>query len=181
MKPKQRVELLLALKTRFEKHMNRHRGLEWTDVQAKLEANADKLRSLGEMENTGGEPDVVSHDRKTGEFVFYDCSAGSPTGRRSICYDREGLNSRKEHRPATSAIDMATAMGVELLTEEQYRALQKLGSFDAKTSSWLKTPSDIRKLGGALFAERRYDKVFLYHNGASAYFAGRGFRGSLRV
>ena len=178
---KQREELLGALKIRFETHMKRHKGLEWTKVQARLAGKTDKLRSLGEMERTGGEPDVVGHDKKTGEFVFYDCSAESPEGRRSLCYDREGLNSRKEHKPATSAVDMAAAMGIELLTEEQYRELQKLGSFDAKTQSWVKTPSDIRKLGGALFADRRYNTVFVYHNGASAYFAGRGFRGSLKV
>ncbi len=178
---KQREELLRALKTRFENNMNRHKGLEWTKVQVKLKANTEKLRSLGEMERTGGEPDVVGHDRKTGEFIFYDCSAESPSGRRSACYDREGLNSRKEHRPDTSAVDMAAAMGIELLTEKQYRELQNLGSFDVKTSSWLKTPFDIRELGGALFADRRYGNVFVYHNGASAYFAGRGFRGYLRV
>ena len=177
----QREELLRALKTRFQNNMSRHEGLEWTKVQAKLEANPEKLRSLDEMERTGGEPDVVGHDRKTGEFVFYDCSAESPDGRRSVCYDRDGLNSRKEHRPATSAVDMAAAMGIELLTEEQYRELQTLGGFDAKTSSWIKTPPDIRKLGGALFADRRYGNVFVYHNGAPSYFAGRGFRGSLRV
>ena len=177
----QREELLGALKIRFETHMKRHKGLEWTKVQARLAGKTDKLRSLGEMERTGGEPDVVGHDKKTGEFVFYDCSAESPEGRRSLCYDREGLNSRKEHKPATSAVDMAAAMGIELLTQEQYRELQTLGSFDAKTQSWVKTPSDIRKLGGALFADRRYNTVFVYHNGASAYFAGRGFRGSLRV
>ncbi len=181
MNAQQRRELLKALKTRFESNMNRHRGLEWAKVQARLEGNSEKLRSLGEMETTGGEPDVVGHDRKTGEYIFYDCSAESPKGRRSICYDREGLNSRKAHRPATSAVDMAAAMGIELLTEEQYRDLQKLGSIDAKTQSWVKTPSDIRKLGGALFADRRYNTVFVYHNGASAYFAGRGFRGSLKV
>ena len=178
---KQREELLGALKIRFETNMKRHKGLEWTQVRARLAGKADKLRSLGEMERTGGEPDVVGHDKKTGEFVFYDCSAESPEGRRSLCYDREGLNSRKEHKPATSAVDMAAAMGIELLTEEQYRELQKLGSFDAKTQSWVNTPSDIRKLGGALFADRRYHTVFVYHNGASAYFAGRGFRGSLKV
>ena len=161
--------------------MNRHTRLEWAKVEARLEGNAAKLRSLGEMERTGGEPDVVAHDRKTGEFIFYDCSAESPAGRRSICYDREGLNSRKEHRPESSAVDMAAAMGVELLTEKQYRELQNLGTFDAKTQSWLNTPADIRDLDGALFADRRYGNVFVYHNGASAYFAGRGFRGSLRV
>jgi hypothetical protein len=181
MKPKQRDELIRALKTRFEKNMNRHKGLEWRQVQARLEANADKLESLNEMEQTGGEPDVVGHDKKTGEYVFYDCSAESPQGRRSVCYDREGLESRKEHRPKTSAVDMAAAMGIELLTEEQYRDLQKLGEFDMKTSSWVKTPSDIRKLGGALFCDRRYDHVFLYHNGAASYYAARAFRGWLKV
>jgi Protein of unknown function (DUF4256) len=177
----QRAELLRALKARFEKNMNRHKGLEWDKVQAKLEANAEKLWSLNEMERTGGEPDVVGHDKKTGEYIFYDCSAESPKGRRSACYDREALESRKEHKPEDSAMDMAAAMGVELLTEEQYRELQKLGDFDTKTSSWVKTPSDIRKLGGALFCDRRYNTVFLYHNGAESYYAGRAFRGSLRV
>ena len=161
--------------------MNRHKGLDWAKVQAKLEANPDKLWSLSEMESTGGEPDVVGHDKKTGEFVFYDCSAESPKGRRSVCYDREALESRKEHKPKDSAIDMATAMGIELLTEEQYRELQKLGEFDAKTSSWVQTPAEIRKLGGALFCDRRYDTVFLYHNGAESYYGARGFRGSLKV
>jgi hypothetical protein len=179
--PEQREELLRVLKARFEKHRNRHKGLEWAQVQAKLEANADKLWSLNEMERTGGEPDVVGHDKKTGEYIFYDCSAESPKGRRSFCYDREALESRKEHKPADNAIDMATAIGMELLTEEQYRELQKLGAFDTKTSSWVKTPSDIRKLGGALFCDRRYDTVFVYHNGAESYYAARGFRGSLRV
>jgi hypothetical protein len=179
--PEQSKELLRALKARFEKNMNRHKGLEWAKVQAKLEANAEKLRSLNEMERTGGEPDVVGHDKKTGEYVFYDCSAESPKGRRSVCYDREALESRKEHKPEDSAVDMAAAMGIELLTEEQYRELQKLGNFDTKTSSWVKTPSDIRKLGGALFCDRRYDTVFLYHNGAESYYAARAFRGSLRV
>ena len=179
--PKQREELLGALKARFEKNMNRHKGLEWAKVQAKLEANTEKLWSLNEMERTGGEPDVVSHDKKTGEYIFYDCSAESPLGRRNICYDREALESRKEHKPKNNAIDMATAMGVELLTEEQYRELQKLGNFDTKTSSWLKTPSDIRKLGGALFADRRYGNVFVYHNSAPSYYGVRAFRGSLRV
>jgi Protein of unknown function (DUF4256) len=179
--PEQRKELLRSLKTRFEKTMNRHKGLEWDKVQAKLEANAEKLWSLKEMERTGGEPDVVGHDKKTGEYIFYDCSAESPNGRRSICYDREALESRKEHKPEDSAISMAAAMGIELLTEEQYRELQKLGDFDTKTSSWVKTPSDIRKLGGALFCDRRYDTVFVYHNGAESYYAGRAFRGSLRV
>jgi hypothetical protein len=179
--PKQREELLRALKARFEKNMNRHRGLEWADVQAKLEAKPEKLWSLNEMERTGGEPDVVGHDNKTGETIFYDCSAESPGGRRNVCYDREGLESRKEHQPEDSAIDMAAAMGIELLTEEQYRELQKHGSFDTKTSSWVKTPSDIRKLGGALFADRRYGNVFVYHNSAPSYYGVRGFRGSLRV
>jgi hypothetical protein len=178
---KQREELLRALKDRFEKNMNRHKGLEWAEVQAKLEANGEKLWSLNEMERTGGEPDVVGHDKKTGEYIFYDCSAESPKGRRSVCYDREALESRKEHKPANSAIDMAAGMGIELLTEEQYRELQKLGNFDTKTSSWVKTPSHIRKLGGALFCDRRYDTVFLYHNGAESYYAARGFRGELRV
>ena len=178
---KQGEELLRTLQARFEKNMNRHKGLEWALVQAKLEANAKKLWSVNEMERTGGEPDVVGHDKKTGEFIFYDCSAESPKDRRSVCYDREALESRKEHKPANNAIDMAAAMGIELLTEEQYRELQKLGNFDAKTSSWVKTPSDIRKLGGALFCDRRYETVFLYHNGAESYYAARGFRGSLRV
>jgi hypothetical protein len=181
MKAKQREELLRALKTRFEKNMNRHKGLEWAKVQAKLEPNTEKLWSLSEMERTGGEPDVVGHDKKTGEYTFFDCSAESPKGRRSVCYDREGLESRKEHKPENNAIDMAAAMGIDLLTEEQYRELQKLGNLDTKTSSWVKTPSDIRKLGGAIFCDRRYDKVFLYHNGAESYYAARGFRGSLRV
>ena len=179
--PEQREELLRALKARFEKNMNRHKGLEWAKVQAKLEANAEKLWSLNEMERTRGEPDVVGHDKKTGEYIFYDCSAESPKGRRSVCYDREALESRKEHKPEDNAIDMAAAMGIELLTEEQYRELQKLGNFDTKTSSWVKTPSDIRKLGGALFCDRRYDTVFVYHNGAESYYAARAFRGSLRV
>ena len=181
MKAQQREELLSALKDRFEKNMNRHKGLEWAEVQARLEANTEKLRSLDEMERTGGEPDVVGHDKETGEYIFYDCSAESPKGRRSVCYDREALESRKEHKPANSAMDMAAAMGVELLTEEQYRELQKLGNFDTKTSSWVRTPAEIRKLGGALFCDRRYDTVFLYHNGADSYYAARGFRGSLRV
>ena len=179
--PQQREELLRALKARFEKNMNRHKGLEWAKVQARLEANPGKLWSLNEMERTGGEPDVVGHDKKTGEYIFYDCSAESPKGRRSLCYDREALESRKEHKPENNAIDMATAMGLELLTEEQYRELQRLGDFDPKTSSWVKTPSDIRKLGGAIFCDRRYDHVFVYHNGAESYYAARGFRGSLRV
>jgi hypothetical protein len=179
--PEQREELLRALKARFEKNTNRHKGLEWAKVQAKLEANPEKLWSLNEMERTGGEPDVVGHDKKTGEYVFYDCSAESPKGRRSVCYDREGQESRKEHQPENNAIDMAAAMGIELLTEEQYRELQKLGEFDTKTSSWVQTPADIRELGGALFADRRYNTVFVYHNSAPSYYAARGFRGSLRV
>ena len=179
--PEQREELLRALKARFEKNMNRHKGLEWAKVQAKLEANTEKLWSLNEMERTGGEPDAVGYDKKTGEYIFYDCSAESPKGRRSVCYDREGLESRKEHKPENNAIDMAAAMGIELLTEEQYQELQKLGNFDTKTSSWVKTPSDFRKLGGALCAERRYDRVFVSHNSAPSYYAVRGFRGSLRV
>jgi hypothetical protein len=181
MKAREREELLRTLKTRFEKNMNRHRGLDWAKVRTKLEANVEKLQTLGEMELTGGEPDVVGHDKKTGEYIFCDCSAESPKGRRSLCYDREGLKARKEFKPKDSAIDMAAAMGVELLTEEQYRELQKLGNFDTKTSSWLKTPSDIRKLGGALFADRRYGNVFVYHNSAPSYYAARAFRGSLRV
>ena len=176
-----REELLETLQARFEKNMNRHRGLEWTRVQSTLEANAEKLWSLNEMERTGGEPDVVGYDKKTGEYIFYDCSAESPEGRRSVCYDREALESRKEHKPKNSAVDMAAAMGIELLTEEQYRALQKLGRFDLKTSSWVKTPSAIRELGGAIFCDCRYDNVFVYHNGAESYYAARGFRGSLRV
>src|SRR6187551_1491044 len=179
--PDQRSELLKTLKARFEKNMNRHKGLEWTKVQAKLEANPEKLYSLNEMEITGGEPDVVDHDKKTGEYIFYDCSAESPKDRRSLCYDHEALEKRKEHKPADSAINMATDIGIEILTEEQYRELQKLGKFDMKTSSWVKTPSKIRKLGGAVFCDRRYDTIFLYHNGADSYYAARGFRGSLRV
>ena len=178
---KQCEELLKILKARFEKNMNRHKGLEWAKIQPKLEANSDKLWSLNEMERTGGEPDVVGYDNKTGELIFYDCSAESPKGRRSVCYDREGQESRKEHKPKDNAIDMAAAMGIELLTEAQYRELQQLGNFDTKTSSWVKTPSNIRKLGGALFCDRRYDYVFVYHNGAQSYYAARGFRGSLRV
>jgi hypothetical protein len=177
----QHEELLRALKGRFEKNMNRHKGLEWAKVQAKLEANTKKLWSLNEMERTGGEPDVVGHDQKTGEYIFYDCSAESPKGRRSLCYDRQALESRKEHKPENNAIDMAAAMGIELLTEEQYRELQKLGNFDTKTSSWITTPSEIRKLGGAIFADYRYGNVFVYHNGAESYYAARAFRGSLRV
>ena len=179
--PEQCADILGVLKARFEKDMNRHQGLEWDKVQAKLEANAEKLWSLNEMERTGGGPGVVGHDKKTGEYIFYDCSAESPKGRRSVCYDREALESRKEHKPEDNAIDMAGAMGIELLTEEQYRELQKLGHFDTKTSSWVKTPSDIRTLGGALFCDRRYDTVFVYHNGAESYYAARAFRGSLRV
>jgi hypothetical protein len=177
----QREELFRALKARFEKNMHRHQGLEWAQVQAKLEAHAEKLWSLSEMERTGGEPDVVGHDKKTGEYIFYDCSAESPKDRRSLCYDREALESRKENKPANNAMDVASAMGIELLTEEQYRALQKLGNFDTKTSSWVQTPSAIRKLGGALFCDRRYDTVFVYHNGAESYYAARGFRGLLKV
>ena len=176
-----RAEILTALKARFEKNMKRHKGIEWGDVEERVEANTDKLWSLYEMEITGGEPDVVGHDKKTGEYVFYDCSAESPKGRRSLCYDREALESRKEHKPEDSAVNMAAAMGVELLTEEQYRELQKLGTFDAKTSSWVRTPSDVRNLGGALFCDYRFGRVFVYHNGAESYYAARGFRGALRV
>lgn len=179
--PEQREGLLKTLKARFEKNMNRHQGLEWANVQAKLEAQPEKLWSLHEMERTDGEPDVVDHDNKTGEYIFYDCSAESPKDRRSVCYDREALESRKEHKPQNNAIEMAADMGIELLTEEQYRELQKLGNFDLKTSSWVKTPASIRKLGGAIFCDRRYDTVFVYHNGAESYYAARGFRGSLRV
>lgn len=178
---KQREEILNALKARFDKNMSRHKGLAWTQMEARLAANPEKLWSLSEMEKTGGEPDVVGYDNKTGEYIFYDCSEESPKGRRSLCYDREALNSRKENKPANSALDMATAMGIELLTEAQYRELQKLRDFDTKTSSWVKTPPQIRKLGGALFCDRRYDTVFIYHNGAESYYAARGFRGWLRV
>ena len=179
--PKQREELLKALKHRFEKNLNRHKGLEWAKVQAKLEANAEKLWSLNEMESTGGEPDVVGQDKKSGEYIFFDCSAETPKGRVSVCYDREGWLSRKEARPKSTAMDMAAAMGIELLTEEQYFELQKLGEFDLKTSSWVKTPDDMRKLGGALYCDRRYGRVFVGHNGAQSYYAARAFRGSLRV
>ncbi len=179
--PKQREELLKALKARFEKNMSHHKGLEWAKVQAKLEANTEKLWSLNEMERTGGEPDVVGHDKKTGEYIFFDCSAESPLGRRNVCYDREALDSRKTFKPKNNAIDMAAAMGIELLSEEQYRELQKLGNFDTKTSSWVKTPTDIRKLGGAIFADFRYGNVFVYHNGAQSYYSTRAFRGSLRI
>jgi hypothetical protein len=181
MKPKQREELLATLKARFEKNMTRHMGLDWAKVETRLEGDTEKLRSLGEMERTGGEPDVVGHDTATGEYVFCDCAAESPAGRRSLCYDREAQESRKEHQPESNAVDSAGAMGIDLLTEEQYRDLQKLGKFDTKTSSWVKTPVRIRKLGGAVFCDRRYDTVFLYHNGAQSYYAARGFRGSLRV
>lgn len=177
----QREELIGTLKARFEKNMNRHQGLAWADVQARLETKAEKLWSLYQMEQTGGEPDVVGHDEKTGEYIFYDCSAESPKGRRNLCYDRAALVSRKANQPENSVLDVAAAMGIELLTEEEYRALQKLGNFDTKTSSWVKTPADIRKLGGALFVDRRYDTVFVYHNGAPSYYSARGFRGSLRV
>ena len=182
----QREELLLALQVRFEENMKRHKGLEWGKVHAKLTANRDsyreeKLWSLNEMEITGGEPDVVGYDKKTGEYIFYDCSAESPKGRRSLCYDREALDSRKEHKPKDSAVDMAAAMGIEVLTEDQYRELQELGEFDTKTSSWVKTPAAIRELGGAIFCDRRYDHIFMYHNGAESYYAARAFRGSLRV
>ena len=177
----QRGELFRALKARFEKNMNRHKGLEWAKVQAKLEANTERLWSINEMERTGGEPDVVDHDKKTDEYIFYDCSAESPKGRRNVCYDREGQEARKAFKPENNAIDMAVALGIELLTEEQYRELQNLGNFDTKTSSWVKTPSDIRKLGGALFADRRYGNVFVYHNSAPSYYSVRAFRGSQRV
>jgi hypothetical protein len=179
--PKQREELLTALKARFEKNTNRHKGLDWAKVQSRLEANTEKLWSLQEMERTGGEPDVVGQNKKSGEYIFFDCSPETPQDRVSVCYDREGWESRKEHRPKTTAMDMAAAMGVELLTEEEYQELQKLGEFDTKTSSWVKTPSNIRELGGALYCERRYSRIFVGHNGAQSYYAGRGFRGSLRV
>ena len=179
--PKQREELLSVLKARFAKNMNRHKGLEWPKVEAKLSANPERLWSLNEMERTGGEPDVVGHDKKTGEYIFYDCSAESPKGRRSVCYDREALEARKEHKPENSAVNMAADMGIELLTEEQYLDLQKLGNFDTKTSSWVKAPADVRKLGGALYGERRYTRAFVGHNGAQSYYSARGFRGSLRV
>lgn len=179
--PEVKDELLKTLKARFEKNKNRHKDIEWSKVQAKLEANPGKLWSLDEMETTGGEPDVVGYDKKTGEYIFYDCSPESPKDRRSICYDHQALESRKEHKPANSAINMAADMGIEILTEEQYRELQQLGNFDLKTSSWVKTPPDIRKLGGAVFCDRRYNTIFLYHNGAESYYAARGFRGSLRV
>ena len=178
---KQREELLGVLKARFEKNLGRHKGVEWTRVQAKLEGSPEKLWSLSEMERTGGEPDLVGHDNKTGEYIFWDCSAETPQSRTSVCYDREGLESRKEHRPKTTAMDMAAAMGIELLTEEEYLELQKFGDFDTKTSSWVKTPADIRKLGGALYCDRRYGRVFVGHNGAQSYYAARAFRGSLRV
>jgi hypothetical protein len=178
---KQRGELVSILKARFEKHMDRHKGLAWTAVQAKLEASPEKLWSLSETEKTGGEPDVVGHDKKTGEYIFYDCAAESPKERRSLCYDREALDSRKENKPKGNAVDTAAAMGIELLTEEQYRELQKLGEFDLKTSSWVKTPSNIRELGGALFCDRRFNTVFTYHNGAESYYAARGFRGWLKI
>jgi hypothetical protein len=179
--PQRRKELLGLLKARFEKNMKRHKTIKWTDVEARLETNNEKLWALDDMETTGGEPDVVGYDKKTGEYIFYDCAAESPNGRRSLCYDGEALASRKEHKPKDSAIDMAAAMGIELLTEAQYRELQELGDFDTKTSSWVKTPADIRELGGAIFCDRRYGTVFLYHNGAESYYAARGFRGSLRV
>ena len=179
--PEEGEELLTVLKARFEKNMNRHKGIEWSKVQAKLQNNSEKLWSLQEMERTGGEPDVVGHDKKTDEYIFYDCSAESPKGRRSVCYDPEALESRKEHKPENNAIGMAAAMGIEILSEEEYRDLQRLGKFDTKTSSWIKTPANIRNLGGALFADYRYATVFVYHNGAESYYSARGFRGSLRV
>jgi hypothetical protein len=178
---KQRDELLKTLKARFEKNKTRHKGIEWAKVEAKLQSNPEKLWSLNEMEETGGEPDVVGADKKTGEYIFYDCSAESPKGRRSVCYDREALESRKQHKPGNNALDMAAEMGIEILSEEQYRELQKLGDFDTKTSSWVKTPAEIRQHGGALFCDRRYDHVFVYHNGAESYYGARGFRGSLKV
>jgi hypothetical protein len=179
--PEHRVELFTELKARFEKNMSRHKGLEWAKVQTRLEANPEKLWSLGEMERTGGEPDVVGLDKKSGEYIFYDCSAESPKGRRSLCYDRQAWESRKEHKPENDAVTVAAALGIELLTEEEYRELQTLGEFDLKTSSWVKTPAGVRNLGGAIFCDRRFDRVFTYHNGAESYYAGRGFRGSLRV
>jgi hypothetical protein len=179
--PGQRKELLGTLKARFEKNMDRHKGLEWSKVQAKLEANGEKVWSLSEMERTGGEPDVVGHDKKTGEYIFFDCSAQTPKGRTSFCYDPEALNSRKEHKPKNSATGMAAAMGIELLTEEEYQELQKLGAFDTKSSSWVKTPADVRKLGGAIFGDRRFGRVFIYHNGAESYYGGRAFRGVIRI
>lgn len=179
--PQESEGLLKILRIRFEKHMNRHAGLDWAKVQAKLEANAQKLWSLNEMEDTGGEPDVVAYDEKTNEYTFVDCAPESPKGRRSLCYDREALDSRKEHKPVSSALDVAADIGIEMLNEEEYRELQKLGNFDMKTSSWVKTPSSIRELGGALFCDRRFGTIFLYHNGAESYYAARGFRGSLRV
>jgi len=181
MEAEQRAELIRTLNARFEQHMNRHEGLEWARVQAKLETNTEKLWSLNEMERTGGEPDVVGYDKQTGEYIFFDCSAESPKGRRNVCYDREGQESRKEHKPENNAMDMAASMGIELLTEKQYRELQKVGEFDLKTSSWIVTPARIRNLGGALFCDRRYDTVFVYHNSAPSYYASRGFRGSLRI
>jgi hypothetical protein len=177
----QQEDLLLTLQARFEKNMKRHKGIEWYKLKTKLEDSPEKMWSLDEMESTGGEPDVVGYDKKTGEYIFYDCSAESPKGRRSLCYDGEALASRKEHKPKDSAVDMATTMGIEILTEEQYRDLQDLGEFDTKTSSWVKTPIGIRKLGGAIFCDRRYDRVFMYHNGAESYYAARGFRGLIRV
>jgi len=179
--PGQREELLRTLKDRFEKNMNRHKGVTWAEVQEQLEASPEKLWSINEMERTGGEPDIVGHDEKTGVYIFYDCSTESPSGRRNVCYDREALESRKEHKPENNAVDMAAAMEIEILSEEEYRALQELGKFDTKTSSWVKTPSAIRKLGGAIFCDRRYDTVFVYHNSAESYYAVRGFRGSVRI
>jgi hypothetical protein len=179
--PEQREEILAVLKARFEKYIDRHKGLEWSEVKRKLEANAEKLWSLSEMERTGGEPDVLVYDEGSDEYIFFDCSAESPKGRRSVCYDREALESRKENKPQNNAVDMASEMGIEVLTEEQYRELQKLGEFDTKTSSWVKTPDNIRRLGGAIFGDRRYDTVFVYHNGAESYYSARGFRGSLKI